>query len=66
MADTELQIAKQQSSKLRHLILTQSAVVLSLKREGGERLQQATQLLESMRDELQVLEKRVDGLMAAS
>jgi len=38
--------------------------VLSLKREGGPRLERAAALLESMRDELMLKEARLEGLIA--
>jgi hypothetical protein len=45
-------------------ILKQQTLVNSLKREGGERLAEATAFLNSMRDELRVLEDRLDRMVA--
>ena len=44
-------------------VLRQQAVVLSLKREGGARLERATELLESLRDELNARQARLDRLI---
>jgi hypothetical protein len=63
MADTELQIATREASDQKQLVLRQQAVVLSLKREGGPRLERETELLESMRDELIVKEGRLERLV---
>ena len=49
MADTELQIAARQASDQKQAVLRQQSVVLGLKKEGGPRLDKATELLESMR-----------------
>ena len=45
MVDTELQIEKHRVSDQRMRVLKQQAVVLSLNREGGERLQEAAEHL---------------------
>jgi hypothetical protein len=63
MADTELQIATREASDQKQLVLRQQAVVLSLKREGGLRLERETELLESMRDELIAKEGRLERLV---
>ena len=62
MADTELQIAARQASDQKQAVLRQQAVVLGLKKEGGPRLDQATELLETMQEELQVREARLERL----
>jgi hypothetical protein len=62
MADTALQIAARQASDQKQAVLRQQAVVLSLKKEGGPRLDQATELLETMQEELQVREARLERL----
>ena len=41
----------------------QQSVVLGLKGEGGERLAKATELLESMQEELHVREARLERLI---
>jgi hypothetical protein len=51
MSDTDLQIAKQRVSALK------------LRREGGIRLENAVTLWESLKDELIVLEDRLDRLV---
>jgi hypothetical protein len=66
MSDTDLQIAKQQVSQQRMRMLTQQAVMLSLRREGGQRLEDAVELLNSMRDELHVMEGRLEQLVLNS
>ena len=48
MAETELQIAAREASDQKQAVLRQQAVVLGLKREGGARLEKATELLELM------------------
>jgi hypothetical protein len=62
MADTALQIAARQASDQKQAVLRQQAVVLGLKIEGGPRLDQATELLETMQEELQVREARLEQL----
>jgi hypothetical protein len=62
MADTALQIAARQASDQKQAVLRQQAVVLGLKKEGGPRLDQATELLETMQEELQVREARLEQL----
>ena len=66
MADTELQIEKQRVSDQRMRVLKQQAVVLSLNREGGERLQEAAEHLNSLRDELRSMESRLEQLIINS
>src|SRR5438128_1337826 len=44
--DTELQIAARQASDQKQAVLRQQSVVLGLKKEGGPRLDKATELLE--------------------
>ena len=62
MADTELQIAARQASDQKQAVLRQQSVVLGLKKEGGPKLDKATELLESMQEELHVREARLEGL----
>ena len=62
MADTELQIAARQASDQKQAVLRQQAVVLGLKKEGGPKLDRATELLESMREELHIREARLERL----
>jgi hypothetical protein len=62
MAETALQIAARQASDQKQAVLRQQAVVLGLKKEGGPRLDQATELLETMQEELQVREARLEQL----
>jgi hypothetical protein len=64
MADTELQIAREKVSQQKRRVLQQHTLVLGLKRDGGPKLEAATALLELMRDELQILESRLDQLIA--
>jgi hypothetical protein len=66
MSKTELEIAKRQVSELRVRLLQQQTIVLSLRREGGEKLEKATALLNSMMDELIDLEAKWDRLVSAS
>ena len=63
MSDTELQIARQQTSEQKLRVLKQQTVVLSLRREGGRQLQEAVALLDSMKDELIVMESHLDRLI---
>ena len=62
MADTELQIAARQASDQKQAVLRQQAVVLGLKKEGGPKLDRATELLESMQEELHIREERLERL----
>jgi hypothetical protein len=66
MSDTKLEIAKRQVSELRIRLLRQQTIVLGLRREGGKKLEEATALLNSMRDELIDLEAQWDRLVDAS
>jgi hypothetical protein len=66
MSETELQIAKQKVSEQRQRVLRQQGVVLGLKREGGQRLEDAEGLLNSMRDELHSMEVRLEQLILNS
>ena len=66
MSDTDLQIAKQQVSEQRMRVLNQQGRVLGLRREGGQRLEEAVGLLNSMRDELHGLESRLEQLIINS
>jgi hypothetical protein len=63
MAETELQIAVREASDQKHAVLRQQAVVLGLKGEGGPKLERATELLESMREELLAREARLQRLI---
>jgi hypothetical protein len=63
MAETELQIAAREASDQKQAVLRQQAVVLGLKGEGGPKLERATELLESMREELLVREARLQRLI---
>jgi hypothetical protein len=62
MADTALQIATRHASDQKQAVLRQQAVVLGLKKEGGARLDAATELLESMQEELNIREARLEQL----
>jgi hypothetical protein len=64
VADTELQIASREASDQKQAVLRQQTIVLSLKREGGPKLEQAAALLESLRDELVLRETRLERLIA--
>ena len=66
MPNIELEIAKHQVSELRVRLLQQQSIVLGLRREGGEKLAEATALLNSMMDELIDLEAKWDRLVSAS
>ena len=66
MSGTELEIAKHRVSELRVRLLQQQSIVLGLRREGGEKLERATALLNSMMDELIDLEAKWDRLVNAS
>jgi hypothetical protein len=61
-----LEVAKHQVSELRVRLLQQQSIVLGLRREGGEKLDEATALLNSMMDELIDLEAKWDQLVSAS
>jgi hypothetical protein len=63
LMDTELQIARQQASEQKLRVLKQQSVVLSLRREGGQQLEEAIALLDSMKDELMVTESHLDRLI---
>jgi hypothetical protein len=63
MAETELQIATREASDQKQAVLRQQSVVLGLKGEGGERLAKATELLESMQEELHIREARLERLV---
>jgi len=63
MGDTDLQLAKQKVSEQKQRVLRQQAVVLHLKGEGGKRLEVAVELWESTKDELTVMERRLDRLI---
>jgi hypothetical protein len=63
MGDTDLQLAKQRVSEQKQRVLRQQAVVLHLKGEGGRRLEVAVELWESMKDELTVMERRLDRVI---
>jgi hypothetical protein len=63
MAETELQIAAREASDQKQAVLRQQAVVLGLKSEGGPKLEEATELLESMREELLAKEARLQRLV---
>ena len=63
MSDTELQIARQQTSEQKLRVLKQQTVVLGLRREGGRQLEEAAALLDSMKDELIVMESHLDRLI---
>jgi hypothetical protein len=62
MAETALQIAARQASDQKLAVLRQQAVVLGLKKEGGPKLDRATELLESMQEELHIREARLERL----
>ena len=62
MAETELQIAAREASDQKQAVLRQQAVVLGLRREGGPRLDRATELLDSMCAELFLKEARLERL----
>jgi hypothetical protein len=66
MAETELQIVKQQVSDQRQRVLKQQAVCLHLKRDGGAVLEAENALLESLRDELAQMQTALDLLLANS
>ena len=66
MSDTELQAEKQRVSDQRMRVLRQQGTVLSLQREGGERLEEAVGLLNSLRDELNRMESRLEQLIINS
>ena len=63
MSDTELQVEKQRVPDQRMRVLRQQGTVLSLHREGGERLEEAVGLLNSLRDELNRMESRLEQLI---
>jgi hypothetical protein len=62
MADTKLQIAARQASDQKQAVLRQQSVVLGLKKEGGPKLDKATELLESMQEELHIREAHLERL----
>jgi hypothetical protein len=61
--DTELQVARQHTSEQKLRVLKQQSVVLSLRRQGGQQLEEAVALLDSMKDELTVMESHLDRLI---
>ena len=63
MAETELQIAAREASDQKQAVLRQQAVVLGLKSEGGPELERATELLESLQEQLLVKEARLQRLV---
>jgi hypothetical protein len=63
MSDTELQTARQQVSEQKLRVLKQQSVVLSLRKEGGQQLEEAIALLDSMKDELIAMESHLDRLI---
>jgi hypothetical protein len=63
MAETELQIATKEASDQKQAVLRQEAVVLGLRSEGGPELEKATELLDSLREELLVREARLQRLI---
>ena len=63
MSDTELQIARQQTSEQKLRVLKQQTVVLGLRREGGRQLEEAAAVLDSLKDELSVMESHLDRLI---
>ena len=63
MAETEIQIATKEASDQKQAVLRQEAVVLGLKSEGGPELERATELLDSLREELLVREARLQQLI---
>ena len=66
MGGTELQIAAREASDQKQAVLRQQAVVLGLKREGGPKLERANELLQSMRDELELREASLERLIASA
>jgi hypothetical protein len=66
MSDTDLAVAKRQLSDLRLRILKQRTIVFSLRREGGEKLEEATARLNSMLEQLTALEANWARLVNAS
>jgi len=63
MAETELQIAAREASDQKQAVLRQQTVVLGLKSEGGPELERATELLESLQEQLLVKEARLQRLV---
>jgi hypothetical protein len=61
--DTALQVARQHTSEQKLRVLRQQSVVLSLRRQGGQQLEEAVALLDSMKDELTVMESHLDRLI---
>jgi hypothetical protein len=66
MSDTELQVEKQRVSEQRMRVLRQQGIILRLHREGGERLDEAVGLLNSLRGELNRMESRLEELIMNS
>ncbi|MFL6796136.1 MAG: hypothetical protein ACJ8F3_01845 [Xanthobacteraceae bacterium] len=64
MSDTLLQIAAREASEQKQAVLRQQTLVLDLKREGGPRWENATELLKAMREDLTVKEDRLERLIA--
>jgi len=63
VGETELQMATREASDQKQAVLRQQAVVLGLKNEGGPKLERATELLESLRQELLAREARLARLV---
>ena len=63
MSDTELQIAKQKVSEQRLLLMKQQTLVWSLRRVGGQRLEEAKDIFYTMREELFKMESQLERLV---
>jgi hypothetical protein len=63
MVDTALQVASQRASELKHRLLKQQVIVWNLRRQGGPKLEEATTVLEALRDELEKAQAQLERLI---
>jgi hypothetical protein len=66
MVDTALQVASQRASELKHRLLKQQTIVWNLRREGGPALEEATVVLEEIRDELEKAQSQLERLIESA
>ena len=63
MVDTALQLSSQRTSELRHRLMKQQVIVWNLRRQGGPELEEATAVLEAIRDELEKAQAQLERLI---
>jgi hypothetical protein len=64
MSETPLQIAMRNASTLRLRVLEQQILLANIRREGGEKYEQAQEVLNALRDELDKQQSELDKLEA--